>query len=266
MSMNATCVCGLVNALTTSSLRPWHFPAGVALAAAAFRRTAAAYVATAANETLASPASFSVFDAEILGKTLTTLTLTLTHVPDAAMRERARLALSRALSSVPPTARFDAIQKVLRATPPPSPAVTALLLSRVKREAAAAGDAAAGNTRDLRDNPFSSAVAVDLVTREVTTALRDATRGAARRGPDGDGDDDDDDGGERGDGAWERREEIVDAVVRPASTWATAELARRRVCGGEGDDEIAVASLMALQQVESVAGYVLEFVEQQTSS
>jgi hypothetical protein len=38
------------------------------------------------------------------------------------------------------------------------------------------------------------------------------------------------------------------------------------VCGGEGDDEIAVASLMALQQVESVAGYVLEFVEQQTSS
>jgi len=290
MSMNATCVCGLVNALTTSSLRPWHFPAGVALAAAAFRRIAAAYVATAANETLASPASFSVFDAEILGKTLTTLTLTLTHVPDAAMRERARLALSRALSSVPPTARFDAIQKVLRATPPPSPAVTALLLSRVKREAAAAGDAAAGNTRDLRDNPFSSAVAVDLVTREVTTALRDATRGAAdpagaadvavaglnalrfflmrgaARGPDGDGDDDDDDVGERGDGAWERREEIVDAVVRPASTWATAELARRRVCGGEGDDEIAVASLMALQQVESVAGYVLEFVEQQTSS
>ena len=86
MSMNATCVCGLVNALTTSSLRPWHFPAGVALAAEAFRRTAAAYVATAANETLASPASFSVFDAEILGKTLTTLTLTLTHVPDAAMR------------------------------------------------------------------------------------------------------------------------------------------------------------------------------------
>ena len=68
MSMNATCVCGLVNALTTSSLRPWHFPAGVALAAAAFRRTAAAYVATAANETLASPASFSVFDAEILGE------------------------------------------------------------------------------------------------------------------------------------------------------------------------------------------------------
>ena len=67
---------------------------------------------------------------------LTKLEVTMARVPEPSLRETARLALSRALGCVAPAARLALVTRLLEA-PPPSSAVAALLLTRLKRDAAA---------------------------------------------------------------------------------------------------------------------------------
>ena len=107
------------------------------------------------------------------------------RVPDAKLRETARVALMRALGCAAPDARLALITALLEA-PPPSSAVAALLLTKLKQHAAAEWPraAAAAQVESVGDSgvagpsPFASPALLSLVEGQVARAL-DASRGGS---------------------------------------------------------------------------------------